>query len=291
MNWQKNLKIKNNHPLKDKTTIRIGGTARFFCEPRDLKELKMLIFWAKKGNIPVFVLGAGSNLLISDRGVKGLVLRLSSAFFTSIELKGNSVEAGSGVKLAKLIRFSLDNSLTGLEFLSGIPGTLGGGIMMNAGCWGRDIAGIISQVKVIDLNGHIKTLKREEISFGYRKSNLGRYIILKARMRLKKSVKGFIENNIRDYLLKRRHSQDLTFCNAGCIFKNPKLESAGKLIELCKLKGKRIGEAFISPKHANFILNNGNAKSEDVLKLINLMKKRVKNKFNIALEPEIKLWR
>ncbi|MFA5311245.1 MAG: UDP-N-acetylmuramate dehydrogenase [Candidatus Omnitrophota bacterium] len=290
MDWRKNLKISNNRPLKDKTTMRIGGAARFFCQPRDLKELRMLISWAKKGSIPVFVLGAGSNLLISDKGVKGLVLKLSSAFFTAIELKGNSIEAGSGVKLSRLIKFSLGKSLTGLEFLSGIPGTLGGAVMMNAGCWGRDIADIVSQVKVMDLKGRIKALKGRDIPFGYRKSGLGKYIILKARIRLKKSARGIIECNIKDHLLKRRNSQGLTFYNAGCIFKNPKSESAGKLIELCGLKGKRIGGAFISPRHANFILNSGNANSGDVLKLISLVKKRVKNKFRLALEPEIKIW-
>jgi len=290
MNWQRNLKISNNQPLKDKTTMRIGGAAQFFCQPQDLKELRMFISWAEKGSIPVFVLGAGSNLLINDKGVKGLVLKLSSAFFTAIELKGNSIEAGSGVKLSRLIKFSLDKSLTGLEFLSGIPGTLGGAVMMNAGCWGKDIAEIVSQVKVIDLKGRIKTLKDKDISFGYRKSGLEKYIILKARIRLKKSTRGFIECNIKDHLLKRRNSQDLTFRSAGCIFKNPKLESAGKLIELCGLKGKRIGGAFISPRHANFILNSGNANSKDVLKLISLMKKRVRNKFRLFLEPEIKIW-
>jgi len=290
MNWQKSLKIKRNQPLKDKTTIKIGGPAQFFSAPKNSKELRELLIQADKNSIPVLVIGAGSNLLISDKGVKGLILKLSSAHFKKITLKGNTIEAGSGVMLASLIKFTLSKSLVGLEFLSGIPGTLGGALIMNAGCWGKNIGGLVKKIEVIDLKGNIKILNREEANFGYRKSGLEKYIILSAGIGLKKSSREIIRRKIKDYLFKKRATQDLTSYNAGCIFKNPKALSAGKLIDLCGLKGNKRGGAFISAKHANFILNKSNAKASDVLSLIKLARIKVKQKFGVNLEPEIKIW-
>ncbi len=289
MTWQRDLKVKHNYPLKSKTTIKIGGPAELFCAPEGLSELKHLIIQAKKKKIPVVVIGAGSNILISDKGVRGLVIGLNSMYFKRIKLKGNFIEAGGGAMLPLLIKFSLGKSLSGTEFLSGIPGTLGGAIIMNAGCWGKDISGLLREVKVMDPGGNIKTLKRKSIRFSYRKSGLEKYIILSATLGLNKSTKPDIMHNIKQYLLQRRNSQDLDFCNAGCIFKNPESVSAGKLIELCGLKGKKKGGALISFKHANFILNRKNAKASDVLGLIRLAQKKVKDKFGVSLEPEIKI--
>jgi UDP-N-acetylmuramate dehydrogenase len=289
MNWQRSLEIKRNYPLKDETTIKIGGAADFFSIPIDLGQLRTILSWVNKKSIPVFVIGAGSNLLVNDKGIKGLVLKLSSADFKNVTLNGNSIEAGSGVMLASLIKFALSKSLSGIEFLSGIPGTLGGALIMNAGCQGKSIGGLVSEVEAMDLKGNIIRLSRKGAKFGYRKSALEKYIILRAAIRLKKGNKEIIRRNIKNYMSKRRKSQDLAFYNAGCVFKNPKLAPAGKLIELCGLKGKRVGGAFISNKHANFIMNKGNAKALDVLSLMKLARMKVKKKFGIVLEPEIKI--
>ena len=290
MNWQRSLKVRRNHPLRDKTAFKIGGRADFFSEPNDLRELKLVVSRAKENNIPVFVIGAGSNLLISDKGVKGLVIKLNSSYFRDVSLKGNCIEAGSGVTLLQLIQFAKNKSLSGAEFLAGIPGTLGGALAMNAGCWGKSIGDLVREVEVFDHSGNIKRIKSKEIKFGYRKTNLGNFIILSVVLKFRKSSKDVIIRSIKEYILKRRNSQDLTFPNAGCIFKNPQSLSAGRLIDLCGLKGKSMGGALISDKHANFILNKGNAKAKDVLKLMRLIQARVKKGFKVNLEPEIKIW-
>lgn len=289
MNWQKNLKVKYSYPLKDRTTFKIGGPAEFFCAPKDLNMLRRLIVQAKKKKIPIFILGAGSNLLISDRGIKGIVVSLDSDYFKKIRLSGNLVEAGGGITIPFLIKFALKKSLSGIEFLSGIPGTLGGAIMMNAGCWGKDISGLLSEIKVMDYNGRVKRLKRGSIKFGYRKSALAKYIILGATLRLNKDNRKDIIRNIKNYLLKRRNTQGLTFYSAGCIFKNPKNNYAARLIELCGLKGKEIGSAVVSRKHANFILNKKDAKAVDVLSLMKLIRDKVKKEFGLSLRPEIRI--
>jgi UDP-N-acetylmuramate dehydrogenase len=290
MNWQRSLKIKSKHFLKGETTFKIGGKADFFSEPGNVSELILVLKWARENKLSVFVIGAGSNLLISDKGVKGLVIRLSSPYFKSVSLRGGYLKAGSGRKLSQIIQFAENKSLGGMEFLAGIPGTLGGALAMNAGCWGKSIGGLVREVKVLDRFGSIKIIKGKEIRFGYRKSNLGDYIIISAVLKFKRSSKKAINRKIKEYILKRRDTQDLTFPNAGCIFKNPRSLSAGKLIDLCGLKGKSLGGALISLKHANFILNKGGAKSKDVIELMRLARQKVMSRFRVKLEPEIKIW-
>jgi len=290
MNWPKDCKIKIKYPLKDKTTFKIGGAARFFSEPKDSAELKALVQSAGKNKLPVFILGAGSNLLISDQGVKGLVIKLSAPYFKRIALENGSIKAEAGVGLAQLVKFSQDRAWQGLEFLIGIPGTIGGALAMNAGCWGSNIGDLVTEVEIMEQSGKVKTLKRNQLEFAYRKSSLAKYIILSCLLKLKKGRRLEIQENIKEYLAARRKSQDMAWPNAGCIFKNPKDNSAGRLIELCGLKGRGIGCAFISERHANFILNKGSAKAKDVLRLMRLTQKQVKDKFHLALQPEIKIW-
>ena len=290
MNWPRDFKVRAKYPLKDKTTFRIGGRAQFFSEPGDLTELKSLLRVAKRNKVPVFILGAGSNLLISDKGVKGLVIKLGSAYFKRIALRADCIEAGSAALLSQLIKFTQSKSLQGLEFLVGIPGTLGGALAMNAGCWEAAIGDLVKEVSVMDYNGKIKILSNKDIKFTYRKSILGKYIILSARLKLKKGNRTQIQKNINKYLKFRRLAQDLGRPNAGCIFKNPPQCYAGKLIDLCGLKGKRIGDAFVSERHANFILNKGRASAKDVLALMRIINQKVEDKFKITLQPEIKIW-
>lgn len=292
MNWLKHLagKIRAQESLRKHTTFRIGGPAEFFVEPYDITDLKFLLTSAKRRKMPIFVIGAGSNILISDRGIKAIVLRLNSACFKKIFRKQNYLEAGSGLSLGGLIQAARKYGLSGTEFLTGIPGTVGGALAMNAGAWGRSIGSLVEKVNLIDYNGNLKVLRKKEVRFGYRKSSLARYIILSVSLKLTERNKKAIDGAIRKYRLKRLCLEDSSFPNAGCAFRNPPQKSAGRLIDLCGLKGKRVGGACISSQHANFILNQGNARAEDVLRLMDLAKREVKKKFGIDLKPEIKIW-
>jgi len=282
--------IKFNEPLKNKTTFKIGGRAKFFCQPKNIADLRSAVNAAKKHKIPIFILGAGSNVLISDKGLIALVIKLGAPYFAGASFDNSSIIAGSSLSLAKLLRETEKFGLSGVEFLAGIPGTVGGALAMNAGAWGRNIGDLVEEAKVMDYNGNIKTLRNNKIKFKYRNSSLAKYIILSARLKLKKKKRETIRENISQNIRRRRDSQDARYPNAGCIFKNPKKDSAGRLIDLCGLKGKRVGDAFISDRHANFIMNRGNAKTADVLRLMDLVRKKVKNKFRITLKPEIKIW-
>lgn len=291
-NWQKDLSlgIKPDQLLKEHTTFRIGGKAKVFASPKDEASLRKLLIYAKKSGSEIFILGAGSNILAADSGVRGLVIKLDSPAFTKLKFHGNKACSGSGLRLARLIREARRRSLSGVEQLTGIPGTVGGALVMNAGAWGRCIGDSVKEVRVMDYNGKIRVIRRDGAGFVYRDSKLGKYIVLEAVLKLAKSDKGKICGSIKKILAQRRQSQDNTLPNAGCVFKNPVKDSAGRLIDACGLKGRRIGRAAISQKHANFILNSGNARSADVLKLLELARRAVKNRFKVTLEPEIKLW-
>ena len=293
MNWWKDLKIKIKlqEPMKEHTFFKIGGPAKYFVEPKDGPELKSLLSSIKRYNMPLLVIGGGSNILVNDKGLRAIVLCLNSPIFKKISFQGNHVFVASGASLSQVLRLAQKQGLSGLEFLSGIPGRVGGALAMNAGIPEKNIGDLVEEVSVIDYNGNIKNLNKKEIKFGYRTSNFSKYIILSARLRLIKKDKQEIKNRIKRYLNHRKLTQDLSWSSAGCIFKNPKGVSAGKLIDLCGLKGKRIGGACISRIHANFILNLGHARARDVLKLMDLAKKEVKKKFNVSLEPEIKIWK
>lgn len=237
-------------------------------------------------------MGSGSNLLVSDHGLKAAVVRLSSAGFRKVRfMNGSSLEAGSGVALARLISAAKERQLSGLEFLSGIPGTLGGALAMNAGAAGECIGGLVNTATVMDFNGAVSVLNKKRLRFAYRRSNLSRYIILSATLGLKRKSKLEITRRINRRLDLRRRNQDLSHPSAGCIFKNPGTQAAGRLIDLCGLKGTRRGDAAVSGKHANFIINLGRAKASDVLKLMAAIKRAVKAGSGVNLESEIRIWR
>jgi len=294
MNWQSGLKGKFRflEPLKNHTTFKIGGRARYFAEPASKEELRLLLILAKKHRVQVLILGEGSNLLVDDKGVNALVIRLSAPYFKKIIFKSKSVEAGAGMKLAQFIAQTANRGLGCQEFLAGIPGTIGGALMMNAGQAreGRSIADLIDRVRLMDYNGVIKILPRKRIKFGYRKSGLEKYIILSVDFNLVRRNKNKTCGIIKEYLRQRRQNQDLSWPSAGCVFRNPARDSAGRLIELAGLKGKKIGGARISLKHANFIINLRSAKYREVLRLMQAVKREVKNKFKVELIPEIRIW-
>ncbi len=291
MNWWQDLRgrVSLDEPLKNKTTFKIGGRARFFIEPRDVRDLQSFLICVKE-KMPILILGSGSNVLVRDDGLQALVLQLNNQNFKTINCDHNTIKAGAGCSLIGLIQFAKEYNLSGFEFLAGIPGTLGGALAMNAGAWSQAIGGLVEKVTVMEYNGKIKVLPRNKIDFSYRKSSLGEYIILGASFCLTKKNKDEITRQVNEYLNIRRKNQDFSYPNAGCVFKNPERSSAGKLIDLCGLKGTRAGGALISYKHANFILNEKDAKCEDVLKLMDLVKREVKNRFRVDLEPEIKIW-
>jgi len=304
--------IKKNILLKEYTSFKIGGRAKYFFEAKKKEDLLKAVITAKKLALPFFVLGGGSNLLVSDKGYNGLVIKcqMSNTEFPFMETRGKkrtkfsspvkcqnqnsklkTIYVEVGTPLALLVREAAKNSLSGLEWAAGIPGTVGGAIFGNAGAFGKSIGDLIEEVEVLDSGTEkIKILSNRDCKFSYRESlfkenkNL---IILSANLQLKKEKKSEIERKIKEYLDYRRETQPLNFPSAGSVFKNPLGFSAGDLIERCGLKGKRIGDVKISEKHANFIINLGNGRASDVKKLINLIKKSAKKKFKIVLEEEV----
>jgi UDP-N-acetylmuramate dehydrogenase len=302
--------IKENVLLKKYSTFQIGGRAKYFFEAKTKEQIKKAIEIAKKLNIPFFIIGGGSKLLVADGGYKGLVIKIKKQppKIKSSNLKAKIIEAGSGTLLNQVIALALKNNLTGLEWAIGIPGaTIGGVIRGNAGAFGKSIGDSISEVEVYDAKKKkIKILKNKNLTFGknldsrstrikdcqfnYRESIFKKkknLIILSAQIKLKKGKKEKIDSLIKKYLDYRRKNQPLNFPSVGSIFKNPKGFFAAELIEKCGLKGKKIGDVKISEKHANFIINLGKGKAKDVVKLINLIKKKVKEKFGVNLEEEI----
>ncbi len=308
MRWPKSLnkKIKPCVKLAAYTTFKIGGQARFFFEPESLKELQDALAFAKDKRLPVFILGAGSNILVRDSGLNALVIKLSGKDFKGLRINGFYMQAGCGLKLSQLLIKAKNSSLSGLEFLAGIPGTLGGALMGNAGAWGKSIGDLVEEARVLDYNGKPKLFKKSQLEFGYRKSNLSKYIIVQAKLKLAPAKQDEIASLTSQLLRQRGLRQENNLPNAGCIFKNPTARwpegrglasgcqsrwTAGKLIDACGLKAKAAGRAVISSLHANFILNRGKAKSKDVLTLMRLMRREVKRRFKVNLEPEIKIWK
>ena len=277
-------KIRKNISLAPLTTFKIGGPAKYFCQAETKQELIQAIKWAKNKKIPYFVLGGGSNLLVSDKGFDGLVIKLS---MRQCQLSGTKILVGSGLMLAQAVMFSMKNNLTGLEWAAGIPGTIGGAVRGNAGAFGHSISDHLLKASVLRGNNIIE-LKSKEIKFAYRQSifQKNKDIILSVVLSLKKRKEQKSQEVIQENLQQRKEAHP-SQPSAGCIFKNPKSESAGSLIDQCGLKGKQIGGARISQKHANFIINTGQARAKDVKTLIELIKKQVKDKFNIKLKEEV----
>ena len=282
-------KVVLNEPLKKHTTYGIGGPAEIMTFPNCKNELIQIVRIAKNMNQPITILGSGSNILISDRGIKGLVLSLKNTL-RLIEVNNQKMYAECGAMLGKIVKQAVKNDLIGLENLNGVPGTLGGALVMNAGAWGGEISENLVKVELIDKNGELKSLQKNEINFSYRNSSFNKKdILLSAEFFLKKADKEVINKNFVDAQSGRKFTQPLNKRSAGSLFKNPKGNSAGKLLDEAGLKGFNIGDARISDKHANFFINEGNATSDDMLLLIKKAHKTVRDKFEIDLELEVKL--
>lgn len=283
-----------DQPMKDYTSFSIGGPADLMAFPENKFELKNLLLRACKLDIPVTIVGGGTNLLITDKGIRGLVImtqQLNSKIkIIDTDSKTKTFFIGAGVRLSKACRFAINNSLTGLEFAAGIPGTIGGAIKMNAGTKKSDMSSVIESIETLDKTTfEIQTITRNSLNFSYRHLDLSK-IIISAIITLKKGNQKNIEKIFNRNLIKKNTNQPVSFANAGCFFKNPTTgKAAGELIEKSGLKGFSIKNAMVSEKHANFIVNIGNARFKDVVLLKQHIQKTVFDKFNVQLEPEVRI--
>ena len=283
-------KTKQNVPLKFYSNMHCGGNAQYLCMPNSIGQIKKLVKFLNKNDIPFYVIGNGTNVLFKDEDFVGVIISLRK--FNKIKSLFNRVYPCSGASLSKLNYFLKTNGLSGLEWSYGIPGTVGGAICMNAGAYGGEIQTNIQYVDCFDkTTNQIVRLKKTEMQFGYRQSIFqnGRYIILKAKLIFAKGDTKTIEQNQQMYIQKRRNTQPISSYNLGSIFKKNEGKSAGQIIDELGLKGYKIGGAYISKLHANFILNDGTATAKDVLDLIEFIKTIVKEKCNITLQEEIKI--
>jgi len=279
-----------DQPLAPHTWMKIGGPAQYLVRPRNVDELLEVVRLCHDEQIPVRVLGGGSNVLVRDEGVSGAVLQLVGESFGQIAIEGTTARAGSGALLSQLISQTVKAELAGLETLTGIPGTVGGALRGNAGGRAGDLGQFVESVTVMNAKGEISTRKGDDLWFGYRESNVDELVILEGSFRLQSGDSEEITRRMRKLWIMKKATQPLSFQSAGCIFKNPRGLSAGALIEQAGLKGIRVGEAEISDRHANFIVTNPGAKSDDVLRLIDLARSKVSEQFGVDLELEIKIW-
>jgi UDP-N-acetylmuramate dehydrogenase len=279
-----------DEPLGPYTWMKIGGPAQYLVRPRTPDELVEVVRYCNDEQIPVRVLGGGSNVLVRDEGVSGAVIQLIGEAFGQVSIDGTTVQAGAGAMLSHLISESVKAELAGLETLSGIPGSVGGAIRGNAGGRSGDIGQFVESVTVMSAQGEVSTRRGNDLWFGYRESNIDELVILEGTFALQPSDPQEITRRMRKLWIMKKATQPLSFQSAGCIFKNPRGLSAGSLIEQAGLKGIRVGQAEISDRHANFIVTHPDAKSDDVMRLIDLARSKVSEQFGVDLELEIKIW-
>ena len=278
-----------NESLKKHTTYGIGGPADLMIFPKSKQDLIKVVEIINENKIQLTILGSGSNVLVSDNGIRGAVISLKNSL-KQIEVDDNILYAECGTMLGKIVKHAVKNNLIGLENLNGVPGTLGGALIMNAGAWGGEISENLIHVEVINSKSEIQKIQKKDLNFSYRQSSFNKDdILLSAKFNLQKADKDVIKENFIEAQSGRKKSQPLNKRSAGSLFKNPKNNSAGKLLDEAGLKGFSIGDAKISEKHANFFINDGDASSKDMLMLIKKAHKEVKDKFNVNLSLEVKL--
>ncbi|MBS0205764.1 MAG: UDP-N-acetylmuramate dehydrogenase [Planctomycetes bacterium] len=282
--------VKRDEPLAPYTWLKLGGPAQYFIEPRNVDELIHVVQVCCEHQIPVRILGGGSNLVVRDEGVSGAVLRLSHPSFAEVRIEGHRVTAGGGALLSHVISETVREGLSGLENLAGIPGTIGGALHGNAGGRFGEISQYVRSVTVLTVSGEKLVRSEDELSFEYRQSNLDELLILEAEFELQSDVPEEILQRLRKIWITKKSSQPLSSQTAGCIFKNPRGQRAGQLIEQAGLKGTRIGGAEINDRHANFIVTHEGASSSDVVRLMDLVRSKVADQFGVHLEPEVKIW-
>ena len=278
-----------NEPLSKHTTFKIGGVADFFVTPRDIPSLRLVISLCKQNDLPYYIIGNGSNLLVGDKGFRGVIIQIFNPI-SQVELVGDCILVEAGALLSKIANIALKHQLKGFEFAAGIPGTFGGAVMMNAGAYGSEMKGVIQSVRVLDEDGEIRTLSVDELELGYRTSILKTkpYLVIDGILRLEKGSRKEIFDLMENYNGRRVSKQPLELPSAGSTFKRPKGHYAGKLIADAGLGGLRVGDAQVSEKHCGFIVNRGNATAADVVALMRQITERVEKEYGVLLEPEVK---
>ncbi len=281
--------VLTDEPMKKHTTFRIGGPADYLVLPQKTEEIGEIVACCKKMNVPWYVMGNGSNLLVADQGVRGVVIQLLRNF-NKIVVQQNKIFAQAGAGNALIARQALDASLTGFEFAAGIPGTIGGAVVMNAGAYGGEMKDIITEVTVLDEQGEIQIIPVDKLELGYRTSIIARkgYIVLEVCLELNNGQADEIKSRMDELKEQRVTKQPLDYPSAGSTFKRPEGYFAGKLIMDAGLRGFTVGGAQISEKHCGFVINKGNATAQDVIDLMEETKKIVMEKFGVVLEPEVK---
>ena len=281
---------RRDEPLAPYTWMKIGGPAQFLIQPRTPEELVQVVKTCDQIEAPVKLLGGGSNLLVRDAGVGGVVLRIYGEPFAKVEVTDDLVRAGAGAMLTTVISHTVNAGLAGMETLVGIPGTVGGALHGNAGGRIGDIGQFVESVTALTMTGEVVTRTKDELTFGYRESSLDDLIILEATFRLQSDDPEEITRHMRKLWISKKATQPYSFQSAGCVFKNPRGMSAGLLIDQAGLRGTRIGNAEISDRHANFIVSHPGASSADVQRLIDLARSKVAEQFGVDLELEIEVW-
>ena len=282
--------VRCDEPMSSHCTFRAGGTAKYYVIPDEYKKVRDVLRLCVEENIPYYVIGNASNLLVQDDGIDGVIIEIDSAL-AKIEINGNEIVAKAGAKLSKIAVKALNESLTGFEFAHGIPGNLGGAVTMNAGAYGGEMKDVLKWVKVLDNNGEMKTLKAEELELGYRTSIIvkEKMIVLEACIELHEGNRDEIEMHMKELMAKRKEKQPLEYPSAGSTFKRPEGYFAGKLIQDAGLKGYRVGGAMVSEKHSGFVINYDNATATDIINLMKDVRKKVYEEFQVTLEPEVKI--
>ena len=275
-------------PMQKHTTFRIGGPADCFVQIENKEQLIRLQRYLKQLGMPFFILGNGSNLLVSDKGYQGIVLQIGQKM-SKIEVNGNVITAQAGAAMSQVARGALEHGLAGLEFASGIPGTIGGGVVMNAGAYDGELSGVVTQVNVVNSEGECMELENDSMEFGYRTSSIrnNSFTVTEVILKLEEGDREQIRAKMEELAARRREKQPLEYPSAGSTFKRPRGNFAGKLIMDAGLRGFQIGGAKVSEKHWGFIVNTGNATAEDVRDVISEVRKQVKERFHVDLEPEI----
>ncbi len=281
--------VLRDEPMSRHTTFRIGGPADYFVTPKDKGEIRKIIKFCRKEQVPFYVIGNGSNLLVGDRGYRGVIIQIFKQM-SKIEVDGERIMAQAGALLSKLAAAALDASLTGFEFASGIPGTLGGALRMNAGAYGGEMKQVVLSADVLTPAGDFITLSVDELGMGYRTSIISKndYVVIDALLQLKKGNKEEIKAQMADLREKRVSKQPLEYGSAGSTFKRPEGYFAGKLIDDAGLRGFRVGDAQVSEKHCGFVINRGNATAAEVRELMQIVSERVEEKFGVRLQPEVR---
>ena len=276
-------------PMKKFTSIKVGGPADSLLFPKDVVELRKVVRYARRKDIPILILGKGTNLVVRDKGIRGWVISLTQGM-KKVQLEGDVIEAEAGLSLQRLVQFSIQKNLTGLEPFFGIPGTVGGGLAMNAGAWGVELKDVLLSITLMNESGEVVQRPRKKLKFSYRRLAISpTWIILKGRFQLKKGRKEEILERVRSYSEIRKRTQPLDYPSAGSIFKNPAEGPAGKWIEEAGLKGFRMGQAMVSDRHANFIINLGKATAQEVINLMEWVERKIYEEKAISLEREVRV--